>query len=257
MTTVTTSSTPIPDNIVTSYDVAKSLAIVLMLADHIGFYFFPEALWLRALGRLCVPLWFFLIGYSQSQRLPYRFLIGAVLLVLVDGVLGRPLLPLNILFTMILIRLILRPMMHLIGRRPVLIYLLCFVGGGLLYLPTNYVIEYGTIGLLLAMIGYMTRARTYYGEALLLNTAFIVLTLTALDTYLSFNFPWPLQSFVTAGFAIGMSTMIYFFPRPLSFPYLEASRILRISLQFMGRRTLEIYVAHLALFKIVKYFLFH
>ena len=51
----------LPKNI-TSYDLFKTLALVLMIADHIGFYFYPNELWLRAFGRLSAPMWLFLIG---------------------------------------------------------------------------------------------------------------------------------------------------------------------------------------------------
>ena len=33
----------------------KLLAMAAMLADHIGYLFFPQALWMRCVGRLAFP----------------------------------------------------------------------------------------------------------------------------------------------------------------------------------------------------------
>ena len=51
----------------TSYDLLKTLALVLMVIDHIGYFFYPEEMWWRVLGRLSVPIWFFLIGYANAR----------------------------------------------------------------------------------------------------------------------------------------------------------------------------------------------
>ena len=45
----------LPANI-TSYDLFKALALVLMLADHIGYYFYDDVDWWRVAGRICVPI---------------------------------------------------------------------------------------------------------------------------------------------------------------------------------------------------------
>ena len=37
----------------------KLLAMAAMLADHIGYLFFPQALWMRCVGRLAFPIFAF------------------------------------------------------------------------------------------------------------------------------------------------------------------------------------------------------
>jgi len=69
----------LPDT-VTSYDVWKTLAVLLMIIDHIGAYFLPDEQGLRILGRLCVPIWFFLVGYAQSRDLSWRLWAGVAIL---------------------------------------------------------------------------------------------------------------------------------------------------------------------------------
>src|SRR5690606_26082911 len=89
-------------DVVTSYDLIKSAAIILMVVDHLGAFFFPENDWLRAAGRLCVPLWFFLIGYAHARDIPKSWIIGAVSLISRTWFLEDRFFYLNILVTMIL-----------------------------------------------------------------------------------------------------------------------------------------------------------
>ena len=92
---------------VTSYDLVKTFAVLIMIVDHIGFYFYPEALWWRVAGRMCVPVWMFLIGYAKSRDISFGLWNAALLLVVADVIVGWPVLPPNILFTVIVIRLFL------------------------------------------------------------------------------------------------------------------------------------------------------
>jgi hypothetical protein len=62
----------------------KIIAAVSMLADHVGFLFFPDIQWLRIVGRLAFPIFAFMIAegcrYSRN-RLRYFlwvFLLGVV-----------------------------------------------------------------------------------------------------------------------------------------------------------------------------------
>ena len=65
----------------TSYDFLKAVAVLLMVIDHVGFYFYPDQQWFRVFGRLCVPIWFFLIGYARSRDLSLYLWGGMILLV--------------------------------------------------------------------------------------------------------------------------------------------------------------------------------
>ena len=87
---------------VTYLDILKTVAIILMIIDHIGYYFFPENYWFRAIGRACVPVWFFLIGYANTRELPNRLLIAALILALADLILFQRVFSLNILVSFII-----------------------------------------------------------------------------------------------------------------------------------------------------------
>lgn len=48
----------------------KLLALLLMIVDHVGFLFFPSQLWLRAIGRLSMPLFAYqmAVGFSHTHN---------------------------------------------------------------------------------------------------------------------------------------------------------------------------------------------
>ncbi|MBU4031120.1 conjugal transfer protein TraX, partial [Patescibacteria group bacterium] len=46
-----------------------------MVADHVGFLFFPHILWLRIIGRISLPIFAFLIGegYEKTSNVKKYF----------------------------------------------------------------------------------------------------------------------------------------------------------------------------------------
>ena len=40
----------------------KMIAILAMAIDHIGFLFYPQAIWLRIIGRIAFPIFAFMIA---------------------------------------------------------------------------------------------------------------------------------------------------------------------------------------------------
>ena len=50
------------------YDYLKIVAIVTMVIDHVWYYFFPDALWLRLIGRIAFPIFLFLVWFSWSYK---------------------------------------------------------------------------------------------------------------------------------------------------------------------------------------------
>lgn len=236
---------------ITSYDFLKALAIILMLIDHIGYYFFPEEQWFRVLGRLCVPIWFFLIGYANSRDTGLWIWGGAIILLLANPVAGIGIFPLNILFTILAIRLILDNFMT--GALKSLsafwaLNALLF----LLVLPSMIATEYGTLGLMLSIFGYMMRHLDKVQKLspkLIEFYLFFILTIFIISQLIVF----PLHENHLIVMALGLIivfSMLFLF-KPKTFPELTRKMpvFLKIPFQILGRRTLEIYVMHLLLFK--------
>lgn len=241
-------SKPLPKEL-TSYDLLKTFAVVFMVIDHVGFYFFPDDDWWRVAGRMCVPVWFFLIGYANSRDLGPRLWIGAAILVGSDMFAGLYGFPLSILATMLIIRLLLDPLMARAMRSPShfwAVNTMLF----LLIIPSGFVFEYGTQGVILAMFGWLLRRRDELENKELINHyfGFAAVSFIALQTVL-FGFQPPQPLVLSIGILLVMG-MLYFF-KPVVYAGLTAKlpRPLVWLLQLTGRRTMEIYVAHLLLFK--------
>ena len=245
----------LPRNI-TSYDLIKTLAIMLMLVDHIGFYFFFEDTWWRVFGRMCVPIWFFLIGYANTRALDRRFLIGGLILVAGDMIAGLYVFPANILFTMLIMRFVLDTVTGAILRGGQQTLWFVAVVALMLTIPSMMIFEYGLQGLTLALFGWFIRhqgdeqvQKVLGTQAVTQYSLFAFVTFIILQWVLfGMDVPqfWVLSAGCLAVFAI---LMVF---KPMEFPGLTA-RLGAVSglIRFTGRRTLEIYVGHLLLFKVL------
>lgn len=234
----------------TSYDLIKAVAVIIMIADHIGYYFFPMDEWWRAFGRIGFPVWFFLVGHASGRDLPWMLVGGAIILTLANLVVGMPVFALNALVTIILIRLVLDGVMAYAGQGlntliQVAVILLLFS------LPSSLITEYGTMGLIFAVFGYIVRYRGRFfpeRDALfpVMVTCFLGFTLMQ---QMVFAFSTPAFLLMGVG-TLGTCLLLMVF-KPLEFPRLSARLpgFLTASVQFMGRHTLEIYIVHLLAFK--------
>lgn len=244
---------------ITSYDILKTLAVLLMIVDHVGYYFFPAEEWFRVIGRLCVPMWFFLIGYARSRDLSPRLWVGGLVLVAANMVVGMPIFMLNILITILLVRLVIDPVMRFAlksGERLVAISALLLV----LSVPTWLFTEYGSIGVILAMFGYMVRHKNDH-EAINKKRIDAFLVFAGLS-YVAVNLVFFIEfgPVHIAALLVGTFVVMFWLSGFRSKPYPDltaglpkpAAGLLHIG----GRRTLEIYIIHLLLFKFAALYLF-
>jgi len=175
-----------------THDLFKFAAIVIMTIDHLGFYIFPEHLWLRAIGRITFPVWFFLVGYAKNLSIKKDILLLALIMVPLKLLALKTLLPFNALATIILCRIIIQYMDKngWIKKYPLAILALSVI----LVLPTGALCEYGTQGLLYACMGYMVRNDLKYEKYRL----FFIITflLFFLMQIASFHFNTPKSVFV-------------------------------------------------------------
>lgn len=240
---------------ITSYDLLKAAAVLLMIVDHIGYYFYPEDLWFRAVGRLCVPIWFFFVGYARSRDLSPRLWIGATILLLANMIAGLSIFPLNVIFTILFVRLLLDATMKGAAKNAEILMIVSTI---LLFLalPTYMVTEYGTQGLIMAMFGYIMRNNIEvpgFKSANALASGFCLFTILNFIVLqqLVFAFDRAQMLFMFTG-VLAVCGVLYFF-KPVDFPKLTkwTPGPVRAGIQVLGRRTLEIYVAHLILFKFI------
>ncbi len=237
---------------ITSYDLLKTLAIIFMIIDHIGYFFFPDEIWFRVIGRLSVPIWFFLIGFARTREVPKIFLIGGVVVSLSALVSGEYLLPINILFTLAFARFAVDWLFsHAMRNRESFMgmFSLLFLMG----FPTLVFSEYGVYLLVYTLFGAIVRNRENIQAPKWFINSFIIAA--ALGYLFNQGILLPSLSLhqllvFTAGMAILSVIFASFRPRifeswqPSSFPPLKI-------IQFTGRYTLEIYVVHLLILRII------
>lgn len=244
----------------TSYDLLKALAVILMIVDHIGFHFYPEEMWFRVIGRWCVPIWFFLVGYARTEEITRPLVIGAVVVGASAMIMGQYLLPLNILFSIIVMRwarrgVFARSFYSAETLRGMFLILLFMT------LPTIAVFEYGAIAMMFVMCGHMLRNKDYIYRRIEPHYVKLFYVLTFFMFALLQGVSFPVLSnaqalSLFAGFVV-VGWILWFF-RPQTYPgardYVAGSFIALF--QFLGRRTLEIYVVHVVLFRITAAYLY-
>lgn len=233
----------------TSYDLLKALAIVLMLCDHIGYHFYPDETMLRVIGRLCIPIWFFLIGFARMRDIPKTFWIGAVAVSLSAVMAGQVLFPLNILFALMFWRVVIDSIMRRALGVPGGLFG-AFVTFLILAWPTSFLMEYGTLAAPFVMLGFLARA---YQDGLISKLRRNVFVAGAFGAYfiiegLKFTVLTPLETLVLVLGLGGVAVLLSFF-RPAAWE-LKATFI-KVPFQILGRHTLLIYVLHVIVLRVI------
>lgn len=234
---------------ITSYDLLKAFAVIIMIVDHIGWYFFPEHLWWRAVGRIGFPIWFFLVGHSMGRDLPPKLLWGAGILAVGNVLAGMPFFPMNALVTIALIRVFIDKVMKVALARQLYLWLIS-VGLMLLTIPTGQFSEYGTMAMLTAMFGYMVRHKeAINNDKLIFQFMVFALTVFVILQQIGYGFSMEQFMFMALGTAVVRFTLLYF--KKDQYPKLteKLPGFVTFLIQLCGRRTLEIYVIHLLAFK--------
>ena len=244
----------------TSYDFLKAIAVLLMIVDHVGYYFYPDDDVLRVIGRLCVPIWFFLVGYAKSRDFGPFLWIGCGILIFANYAVGLSFFPLNILASILFVRWALDPAMARIvpgfQRDEInqrfwafcVFLVLCAV-------PSSLVTEYGTQGLLLAMLGYLARHMKDLPEDKAKNIIQVYALFVAFVYIISETILFAFDREHMFALAAGVFVIVFLLPyfQPQAYPNFtkKTPRVVVVTLKLLGRRTLEIYVIHLLAFKVI------
>lgn len=237
---------------ISTLDLLKVVAVVLMLADHVGLYFYDSA-WLRIAGRPVAVIFGFLIGYSGSSRVPPSWVgLGLGL-----SLLSRWLFPeqeehtLDILLALALTRITIPFFEKLHGFQPLL--LVPAVGIlGLLTEPVNEFIEYGTEVPIMALLGVALRLDQgrAIDTAARHATALSALIAISLEAIRHFELTGVQALACVAVLAITIHVLSSFRKAPVTIPEMFGPMM-----RWIGRNTLMIYAVHLALFQLVLWYM--
>jgi hypothetical protein len=237
--------------LITSYDLVKAATLVFMLIDHVGAYFLPDEPWWRVFGRFGFPVWFILAGYTRNYSIEPKLWAGAGLLIIGNMIFGQYTLPLNALVSFIVIRLAMPRFgeMTFKGAEPLIYAVVALV---ILSIPTNALFEYGSLVILLGLIGYGMRQRERIPIPAWGLSLYAVVASFAVAGVEAFLFGFNgLQSLVSGIGIVAICCAMFFTFRPAEFPKLTEffPRPVGGIIRFCGRYTLEIYVFHLLAIK--------
>lgn len=235
---------------INSYDLLKSFAVIIMIIDHVGSYVFVDSDVLRSIGRIGFPVWFFLAGYSKSRNIPKILWLAALSLIVVDILLGKPIFPLNALFTIIFIRLIVDYILNAFQKNYIQFWVISIYLALLIY-PTGVVFEYGTMAFITALYGCLVRNVNGYFEKKAI-ISYMIFSFVCFIVYMQVSFDFNILNMVVM--TIGtLLVRVYLLGFKLK-EYQNLTSLLpkpiKLSLQYMGSNTLQIYVIHLIILKI-------
>lgn len=230
-----------------SWDLLKCFALGLAVLDHVGYFFFPENFWPRALARPGFPPFLFLVGYAASTRIPVSLIIAALVLSVSDTMSGLPVPPHNIFWTIILARLFLQA----VDRGWLRLHPLWpwWLAGLFLIPPTEKIFGYGTLGLIFAIGGRVMRDHEQYQKRD--GAYFLSFSMAAYVLWIAATHPMT-QNQEYGLMAVATFTCVWlirFRIRPLFLP-----APLCAAVHWTGRHTMILYISHFMAFSWIRYF---
>lgn len=243
--------------VLTSYDLLKSFALIIMLIDHVGMYLYPEQNEWRVIGRMSMPVWLFLIGYAQTRELSKLLWLGGGVLVLSTFIFGESIFSLNILFTILLVRMFLDAVMttFLKNSEGMIMVTLAVI---ILVLPTSFIVDYGSHAMLFAMFGYLVRHQKELNFSNIKILIFMGVVVIVHSLYQQLVFGFSANEAILA--AAGILAVCIFMTNFQAVEYANLTnklpKVAVWSLQMMGRHSLEFYVIHLLILKIISILFF-
>jgi uncharacterized membrane protein len=252
-----TRSRPAPV-VVDATDWLKTAAIVLVTIDHIGLFHFADEQWWRLVGRWAAPVFFFLLGYAETQRVPPIWIVAGVILTVLDSwSTNWHWVPPNILLSLALIRWArpyVKPFAETSGWLAFAVILAVLIG---LRPLSGEAFDYGTVGWMWAALGLYQRMRadaaaTTTTDAALLQRSLSMCLIAALfhiwEQQNEFTFPAAYFAVLVAGIAVLASVLVTYRRRP---SVIQPPVPIAGPLRFIGHHTLEIYALQMIAFELL------
>lgn len=223
-------------------DLYKLSAFLMMVIDHIGYYFFPDQVFLRAIGRFSAPIWLFFCGYNYKDKplLQDRVFYGAIFLVFYDHLVAR--IP-NILITMIVIKLTIKHVKLISSYAWIILAPFVFIT----YPIFKNIFDFGTLGVAVGLLGYHFRAKHESSKIALI----ICILLTVFSQLYFFNFNY--NNAVIACLSILLSFYLIYIFRPHR---IELHGAVRIIVSIFSRHSLYLYCLHLIILSLLSKYIY-
>ncbi|MEK6734015.1 MAG: TraX family protein [Pseudomonadota bacterium] len=230
-------------------DLLKALALLTMIIDHIGLFFFPDKIILRVIGRISVVIWLFFVGYNyrKSKSILDSILFLAVIVLTTKFLLSSKILTLNILFTITISKIILHHYIKYI-EKTFNIYEWFFIAIICCWMTplTNAMFEYGTLAFLITIWGY-NLSRNIGNKIIQSITLVAIYTLSQIEAF-EFNIYYSFLCFLLISL-IGFCLHNF---KPIIFEFKAWFKYL---VNISARYSLYLYSFHVILFMFISRFL--
>ncbi len=223
-------------------DLLKILALICMIIDHIGLYFFPETWMLRAIGRYAFPIFCFFAGFNFKNNLRFKVLIYGIALYLLSAVLiFQQLIEANILISIFIgyvylsifqSRLVLSNLGFWQAYTHFVVLACCFP-------LTSAFFEYGTLAIAMMVLGYSVKNNLISLRIAAFTAAYTSSLYTLIIYFDDFKTP---EFIVTAI----VTAAIYF-----SLTFKNFHRASNLRLTVISNNLLAVYCLHLVIIMVV------
>jgi len=248
-------------------DWLKTIAIILVVVDHTGYFFIEDADWWSVFGRLAAPTFFFLLGYAQTRTVPFHWIWLGIILSLLDSWNNDwTWMAANILFSLALVR-IARPYVQNFLQNHGWLAFIFFVAALLSVLPiAANIVDYGAEGWLWALFGLCQRMYIDSKSAIDMDSTaqsltppvhvmtksvgrmrllacFVAAVVYVWEEQMEFSFSQVHFASFVLGISILSLSLCLFLRGP---SHIQPANFIASVLRFIGRHTLEIYAIQLA-----------
>jgi hypothetical protein len=241
---------------ITTTDLLKLAGLALVLVDHYDLFFDGEQTWWRVFGRPAAPIFFFLIGFARTKTIPASWLVLGAILTGLDIFSDGWDASLNILFSFALLRLVLPHADSFVAHKRFGLPLLALLLAALAPLAGNLV-EYGLSGWLWALLGLSARL-AIAGEPGSALTRNIVALICGLFYLIAESLFWHLDfaKIITLTLLIGALAGVLLAFRRKDLAWTPPAPLAH-ALNWIGRRSLEIYAGSTIAMQVVSLVLDH
>lgn len=248
-------------------DWLKTVAIIMVVVNHFGYFFVEDFEWWCAFTAWAATVFFFLLGYARTRTVPFRWVWLGVLLTVLDSWnndwewMGP-----NILLSFALIRWA-RPHVQAFAVRHGWAAFALLVCSMIAVIPfASYVVEYGSVGWLWALFGCYQRMyvdddtaiassgatqdqnspqRDLTRHARIMRVVACIVAATAFVWQEQLEYEFDQIQLACLAFTVAVvSLALLRFQRGPS--RLQPPEPIACTLRFFGRHTLEIYAIQLA-----------
>jgi hypothetical protein len=237
-----------------SHDILKLIAISATVCGHTGYFFIPDEPMLRVYGRLSMPIFLFLVGYSTNYKFSKTLLNWGIGLSLVRiacsplplNEMWQEAFPLNILFSVMFARMWLGWIENK-NYLPQYMFTMCFLLC-CAWVPAKLVMDYGTAAFMFSLAGWIARnGAKNFENTLTFITIFAFHGYTQLQL---FEFD-PTQKVIFAAEMALLAWLFFNFKMKKRAKKEGPAAFYTIPLLFIARNSMVIYALHVAAFTII------